>query len=147
MEFNPWWGRSPARIDGPPLLDPQLVAFLLPAIASLVAAGRWAERAPGFSRWCLFAAVALLVVWVTLEVRRAFHPAMPFGSIALGEAALYTLIAAAVVAGLRTRWDRDRFATLVRGTYERMFGAPEPAVAPQPALPATPGARRRRGRR
>jgi hypothetical protein len=147
IELNPWWGRSPARIDGPPLLDPQLVAFLLSAIASLVSAGRWAERAPNFSRWCLFAAIALLVLWLTLEVRRAFHPAMPYGAVGIWEALLYLVIIAIVAAGLRTRWDRERFATLVRGSYERMFGAPGPAPAPQPLLPTTPGARRRRTRR
>lgn len=147
LALNPWWGDTPARIDGPPLLDPQLIAFLLPALAALITSGRWAERAPHFARWCLFAAVALFVLWLTLEVRRAFHPAMPYGAVGIWEGLIYALVGAFVIGGLRARQDRERFATLVRGSYERIFGAPEPAPPPQPILPAAPGARRWRGRR
>jgi hypothetical protein len=72
---------------------------------------------------------------------------MPFGSIGIREALLYALIAGVVSGGLRTRWDRDRFATLVRGSYERIFGAPSPVSALPPMQLTAPGARRRRTRR
>ncbi len=143
--LNPWWGDAPARIEGPVLLNPLLLAFAMPAILAFISAGRWFTRAPHFARFCLANAVVLIVMWLALELRHAFHgAAMNTEPVSPFEALAYVLLLAGVVLALRTSADRLRFATLVHRSYERIFGAP---AATQPMSP--PGGRRerRRGRR
>ncbi len=71
LEHNPWWGRTPSSIAGPPLFNVQALAFAAPAGLAILAARR--ARAPIFARLFAFAGAALALLWVTLEIRHAFH--------------------------------------------------------------------------
>jgi hypothetical protein len=123
--LNPWWGEAPARIVGPPLFNALALAFVPPAMLALAAAGRWRERLPRFAKLCLGAAIALIGAWAILEARHAFHGAtMAVAPVGWLEAIAYALIGAAAILALRTRADRERFAQLVHGGYERLAGGP-----------------------
>jgi uncharacterized membrane protein len=95
----------------------------------------------------LAVAVALFLIWLTLEIRRLFHgAAMAVDRVGLAEAASYLLLALGVVLMLRTQDDRERFARLAHRAYERIAGGETPPLPPASPQVQSPGARRERRR-
>ncbi|MBI1252030.1 MAG: DUF2339 domain-containing protein [Alphaproteobacteria bacterium] len=73
---NPWWGLAPATVHGGPGVNGLLIAFGLPALGFL--AYGWMRAKQGFmvrAELAAGAGVALLLMNLTLELRRLFHRA------------------------------------------------------------------------
>lgn len=118
LAANPW---STDRVVGAlPLLNALVPAYLLPAlvVAWAVARAPEARHPPGAAAALSAYALAAGFAWVTLEVRRAFHPE-EMGASWVGEAEMYAysgawlLLGAVMVAiGIRTGRKEIRLAAL-----------------------------------
>lgn len=115
----PWWGTEPALAPGQPVFNALLAAYALPA--ALFALYAWLRARMGPSLRAHVASGAALVsalVWLLLEVRRAFHPdAMAIGSISPAEHGAFSLalvVASALVVLAAMRIGRGPGATVLR---------------------------------
>lgn len=91
---NPWWGANPASPLGPPIFNPQALAFAAPAGLAMAAASRLYQNQPMAGR--IFAGTGALfaLMWTLVEIRRLFHGATsPSAEIGLFEAHCYALVA------------------------------------------------------
>jgi uncharacterized membrane protein len=100
---NPWWGVSPIRIPGPPIVNMLLLYYLAPALA-FAAAAFTARRGGAVFQSRLAGGFAALLgaTWVTLVVRQAFHAVdLTRGAFGLTESAILATtwtLAGAIVA-------------------------------------------------
>lgn len=115
---NPWTARE--EIGAIPLWNALLPAYAIPAllVALAVARAPEARTPPGMAQVLGFYALAAAFAWVTLEVRRAFHP-LKFGAAPVDEAEMYAysgawlLLGAALLAiGIRSGRKEVRLAAL-----------------------------------
>lgn len=118
LAANPWTTNRDVGVL--PLLNALAPAYLLPALLAAWAVARAPEarQPPGAAQ--MLAAYALVsgFAWVTLEVRRAFHPAK-IGAARIGEAEMYAysgawlLLGAVMIAiGIRSGRKEIRLAAL-----------------------------------
>jgi len=118
LAANPW--TTNREVGALPLLNALAPAYLLPALLAAWAVARAPEarQPPGAAQ--MLAAYALVsgFAWVTLEVRRAFHP-QKIGVARVGEAEMYAysgawlLLGAAMIAiGIRSGRKEIRLAAL-----------------------------------
>lgn len=92
MMLNPWWGAAPAIASGPPLLGSPTLAFAAPAALLLLTSNRLYLRQRMPARIYAVAGSVLALMWVLLELRRAFHgDAMSAGGVGVFEGACYGL--------------------------------------------------------
>jgi uncharacterized membrane protein len=129
LAINPWWG-APGRavITDLPLLNALALAFLAPAALAFVAANRLYPRQLLHARCYAAAGAAMVLLWLALEIRHAFHSlAMAEPSVGLFESACYALAALAVAIGLvvaaRTRAARSPHGALTQDLTRVMRGA------------------------
>lgn len=115
----PWWGAEPAPAPGRPVFNALLAAYALPA--ALFALYAWLRARLGPSLRAHVAGGAALVsalVWLLLEVRRAFHPdAMAVGPIGPAEQGAFSLAlvaASAAIVPLALRLGRGPGAMVLR---------------------------------
>lgn len=115
---NPW--SADEEIGPVPLLNALLPAYGLPALLVALAVMRAPEarQPPGMAHLLAGYTLAAAFAWVTLEVRRAFHP-VGFGRAPVGEAEMYAysgawlLFGAVLVAiGIRSGRKEIRLAAL-----------------------------------
>lgn len=89
--------RNPALEDGlpvygPPVFNPLLLAYALPALLTGALAWLWRRRGFSAAHPAALASAFLFFVWATLEVRRAFHaPDLSGGRITDAESWAYSL--------------------------------------------------------
>ncbi len=107
LAMNPWWG-GPGRavIDDWPILNPLALAFAAPAALAFVAANRLYTRQLVFARLYAAAGGVLVLLWLIMEIRHAFHNgAMAEPTIGLFESACYALagLAFALVVAITAR--------------------------------------------
>lgn len=96
LVLNPWWGATnpPSHVAGTALLNPLLLAYAAPGALLWIAGKAPPQRARWLAQASKLAGAALMLMWATLEVRRAFHPeAMREAAIGALEGALYALLA------------------------------------------------------
>lgn len=95
LVLNPWWGAEPTPMHGAPLLNPLLLGFAAPAALAFAAAAPLKRRTRWAEDMCRAASAVLALLWVTLEIRRAFHGEALNDAAAMTpvEAALYALLA------------------------------------------------------
>jgi len=115
---NPWMANE--AVGATPLLNALLPAYALPALLVALALGRAPEarRPPALVPVLAAFTLANAFAWVTLEVRRFFHPEAPaYGTV--GEAEMYAysgawlvLGAALIAIGIRTGRQEIRLAAL-----------------------------------
>ncbi len=115
---NPWSTNAP--VGTLPVLNALLAAYALPALLVGLAVVRAPEarRPPGMAQGLAAFVLVAAFAWVTLEVRRAFHP-IDIGLAAVGEAEMYAysgawlVLAAAMLAiGIRSGRREIRLAAL-----------------------------------
>lgn len=90
----PWWGTEPAPAPGAPVFNALLIAYALPAALFALYAWLRARIEPSSLRVYIASGAAVVcgLVWLLLEVRRAFHPyAMAIGPVGGAEHACLTL--------------------------------------------------------
>lgn len=121
--FNPWWGKFPLTVSGPPLLDTLLIAFAAPAALAFGAAERLYTHQRNAARIYAGAGGLLTLIWAALCLRRAFHAdAMAKGAVGVFEGACYGLLfiafalLVALVARLREGPQRPFAADLQQST-------------------------------
>lgn len=129
LVINPWWG-APGRavIADLPLLNALALAFLAPAALAFVAARRLYARQLVFARIYAAAGALLVLIWLALEIRHAFHgAAMAEPHVGLFESACYALaglmIAIAVVLAARVRAARAPQGPFTQDLSRVMRGA------------------------
>lgn len=114
LVLNPWWGQTPARVLGPPVVDTLLLAFAVPALVVGLAAYRLYSHEPGQARVYALASGFFAVLWATLEIRRLFHgtglDAAPVGVAEAAAYGLFYLLLALAVALVAYANARDRRA-------------------------------------
>jgi len=118
LAANPW--TTNRDVGDLPLLNALAPAYLLPALLAAWAVARAPEarQPPGAAQLLAAYALASGFAWVTLEVRRAFHP-QKIGVLPIGEAEMYAysgawlLLGAVMIAiGIRTGRKEIRLAAL-----------------------------------
>lgn len=121
LVLNPWWGVEPSLVVGPPLLDTLTLAFATPAALAFAAARRLYNTDHWMARIYAGAGVAFALLWIILEVRRAFHEAeMADAPVGLLEGASYGLVflgaalAIAVTARVISAMDEQQAAIFSR---------------------------------
>lgn len=116
----PWWGTEPAPAPGALVFNALLAAYALPA--ALFALYAWLRARLGHSPLRVYvasgAAVACALVWLVLEVRRAFHPdAMaigPVGPVEHGAFSLALVAASALIVAMTWQMERGPGAMALR---------------------------------
>jgi uncharacterized membrane protein len=117
LVLNPWWGNAPSPAPGMPILNTLLPAFALPA--ALLAVYALLRRGQGMidrSNIAAAAAIALGLLAITMEVRRAFQGAeMDAGPVTPREAFTATFIWVVYGAALYLAGAMRKRATLLIG--------------------------------
>lgn len=102
LALNPWWGLSPAPARGWPVLNEMFAAYAAPA-AGFIAYG-WLRARQDHVRHANAAGaagLALVFVWLVLELRRVFHPGdMRAPVVFAAEAWAYSLLTLVCAGGL-----------------------------------------------
>lgn len=130
LALNPWWGGAPAAIAGPPLFNTMTLALAAPAALLFAASYRLYDRQHLAARIYAAAGGACALMWLALEVRRAFRPdAMSAPPVGLFEGGCYALLflaaalALAIAARLRDKrtpggpFTRDLVAIMRGGAW------------------------------
>lgn len=111
---NPWIGLDAQPVGGPPIVNPLLVAYALPAVLTGALAMLWRRRGYRSAPWAAAGAAALFFVWITLETRRAFHaPDLSLGAVGDIESWAYSTVWL-VGAGLVMAWGVVRRTPILR---------------------------------
>ncbi|WP_340644941.1 DUF2339 domain-containing protein [Phenylobacterium sp.] len=93
LAINPLWGQ--VAVQGPPILDGLMLAYLAPALLAAAAARRWASETRSFTGAYAAAALAFAVLWGGMEIRRLFQGVTLDGGVdpvGRAEAAAYAVL-------------------------------------------------------
>lgn len=121
--LSPWWGLTPAVVEGGPLFNTVLAAYGAPA-ALFALYGVLRARLGPSARAHVAGAAALLcgVAWLLLEVRHAFHPfTMATAPLSAAEHGAYSL--ALIAASAAVLFVAMRFVTGMGGLMLRITAA------------------------